>query len=62
MSFKINDELKLTCKLLINTEEGPETINATNEPATVKKLCKDEHYYVETQHGVHYVHSSKLSE
>lgn len=60
MPYKIDDSVKVTGKILKRTSEGSSIVILKNTPGKVKKVDND-HYYVLTKHGMHYVKEDKLS-
>lgn len=66
MGFNVDDAVLVTAKILSRDPETNEAVhlNLSNEPGIVKKVdesVSDNHYYVQTQHGTHYLSEQKLS-
>ena len=59
-AFKIDDTVKVNTRILKKTNEKMKTIKLDKEPGTVCKICCDDHYYIKTKFGVHYLHISKF--
>jgi len=52
MAFEIDDAVLVTGKVLVDDS----VMDMDAESGTVKKVDRNDHYYVETQHGTHYVY------
>jgi len=58
MAYAIDDAVLVTGRVLV----GDESMNFSAEPGIIKKVDRDDHYYVETQHGTHYVYGPQYLE
>ncbi len=66
MIYELNQNVKFTAKVVVTGEEGPSTVQLTEEPGVVKKrdVKGDESrhsYHVQTQYGVHLAPASCLA-
>ena len=59
--FPVDSKVRVTAKVLArNKDDEMESINLSGTTGTVKKLCGNDHFYVKTKHGTHYLHESKI--